>query len=279
MASLLILVWLLLTSVCARSEENDLIIEDVRGGNNKLSAKFSATPAYGHKIGLHLYASGKGFLVKTLRNRHLVSMQVLPDKKSQLVQILNTAFLQYNNEDYLIPRNLYGEANSVSDSRDIHAFVTKLQKNSALTQASNSAYRSAFRRLSGMAESRLILQASEALGEAGITGSSHPHMLPLYMFATRLPHAARQQQRRDWGSSSEQVGVQQCSRPKKNDCRGMCGYGCYCWKFVCGNCCFHRGCYEHDLCCVGRKYFSTRCLFLHAYGFSCARYSGYPRCL
>ena len=148
MASLLILVWLLLTSVYARSEENDLIIEDVRGGNNKLSAKFSATPAYGHKIGLHLYVTGKGFLVKTLRNRHLVSMQVLPDKKSQLIQILNTAFLQYNNEDYLIPRNLYGEASSVSDSRDIHAFVAKLQKNSALTQASNSAYRSALRHLS-----------------------------------------------------------------------------------------------------------------------------------
>ena len=95
-------------------------------------------------------------------------------------------------------RNLYGEANSVNDSRDIHAFVAKLQKNSALTQASNSAYKSAFRRLSGIAESRISLPASEAPGEAGITGSSHPHMLPLFMFATRLPHTARQQQRRGW---------------------------------------------------------------------------------
>eukprot|EP00118_Oscarella_pearsei_P016710 m.161309 g.161309 ORF g.161309 m.161309 type:complete len:328 (+) comp38815_c0_seq2:2296-3279(+) len=33
-----------------------------------------------------------------------------------------------------------------------------------------------------------------------------------------------------------------------NDCVGMCGKGCSCWKWVCGNCCFHRGCYQHDLC-------------------------------
>ena len=277
MASWLILVGLL-TCVCARSKENDLIL-DLRGGS-KLSAKFSEL-LNGHKIGVHLSASGQGFLVKTLANRHLVSMQVLPDKKSQLIKILNTAFLQSNNNDYLIPRNLYGEANSISDSRDIHTFVGKLQKNAARTQASNSAYKSAIRRLSGMQESRLILQASEALGDAGITGASHPHMLPLYMFATRLPQATRQQQRQgeDRRSPFEvRVGVQRCSRPKRDACNGMCGYGCYCWNFVCGDCCFHKGCYEHDLCCRG-NFLSPRCLFLPYYGFSCTHYSGYPRCM
>jgi hypothetical protein len=32
------------------------------------------------------------------------------------------------------------------------------------------------------------------------------------------------------------------------DCRGMCGPGCDCWSSVCGNCCWHQYCYDHDNC-------------------------------
>lgn len=34
-----------------------------------------------------------------------------------------------------------------------------------------------------------------------------------------------------------------------NNCLGMCGEGCKCWDWVCGDCCFHWGCYYHDLRC------------------------------
>ena len=61
-----------------------------------------------------------------------------------------------------------------------------------------------------------------------------------------------------------------------NRCEGMCGPSCWCWKWVCGNCCWNRGCYEHDLCC-GYDLLSTYCLL--PFGFSCSRYKGYPRCL
>jgi len=268
---------LLTSSVGVLSIERNLLLDR---GDNKLSAKFSVKyERYRNRIGVHLYASDKGFRVKSLRNRHLVSTQVLPDKKSHLIGILNTAFLQYNYNDYVIPRNLYGEAtNSITDPNTFRSFVKKLQQTSAQTQA-KSAYQVAFRRLSAMLESRAILQASEALGEAGITGSSHPYMLPLYMFATRLPHAARQQQQQDWRSLREEWASYQCKRPVENECRGMCGYGCNCWKLVCGDCCFHKGCYEHDICCIGSKYFTSRCLFPFYYGFKCDSYSGYSGCL
>ena len=67
-----------------------------------------------------------------------------------------------------------------------------------------------------------------------------------------------------------------CWRPKRNNCFGMCGKGCWCWKWVCGDCCWHRGCYEHDRCC-DHSFISTYCLT--PIGFSCGGFAGYPRCL
>ena len=64
--------------------------------------------------------------------------------------------------------------------------------------------------------------------------------------------------------------------PNSNKCLGMCGLSCWCWKWVCGNCCCNRGCYEHDLCCR-HSWLSTYCFL--PFGFSCSRYKGYPRCL
>ncbi len=37
--------------------------------------------------------------------------------------------------------------------------------------------------------------------------------------------------------------------PCKNSCFGMCGPGCTCWKWVCGDCCTHVGCLTHDVTC------------------------------
>ena len=68
-----------------------------------------------------------------------------------------------------------------------------------------------------------------------------------------------------------------CSRPKANTCRGMCGLGCWCWSWFCGDCCWHRGCYEHDICCnYGRL--TSYCATPFRYGFTCSKFGGYPRC-
>lgn len=34
---------------------------------------------------------------------------------------------------------------------------------------------------------------------------------------------------------------------REEGCIGMCGLGCKCAKKICGDCCFHRFCYQHDL--------------------------------
>ena len=45
------------------------------------------------------------------------------------------------------------------------------------------------------------------------------------------------------------------------DCKGMCGLGCWCWKRVCSDCCWHISCYGHDDCCERYGYWHSRCLF------------------
>jgi len=69
------------------------------------------------------------------------------------------------------------------------------------------------------------------------------------------------------------------SDPRDDECLGMCGPGCACWSFVCGDCCYNKLCLEHDKCCRHRA-FSSRCLLPFLYGLSCkGGFGGYPSCL
>ena len=67
-----------------------------------------------------------------------------------------------------------------------------------------------------------------------------------------------------------------CVTPTENDCRGLCGKGCLCWSWVCGDCCWHRGCYEHDLCCEKKPY-SSYCLA--PVSLSCSGFKDYLKCI
>jgi hypothetical protein len=40
------------------------------------------------------------------------------------------------------------------------------------------------------------------------------------------------------------------SYPNRSDnCFGMCGPGCECWSLICGDCCYHQVCADHDTFC------------------------------
>jgi len=66
--------------------------------------------------------------------------------------------------------------------------------------------------------------------------------------------------------------------PYNDNCLGMCGKGCSCWTWVCGDCCFHVGCDLHDLCCR-HDWWSTECVTPWVHSFSCSSFGGYPGCL
>jgi hypothetical protein len=94
---------------------------------------------------------------------------------------------------------------------------------------------------------------SRALGVRGITGSQFPASLAL--------HKAAKQSAQALGIEVEKLDTAQSlegyctSYPNSGDsCYGMCGSGCSCWSWVCGDCCYHYGCAVHDSWCREGKW-------------------------
>ena len=53
---------------------------------------------------------------------------------------------------------------------------------------------------------------------------------------------------------------QECPLGEEDGCVGMCGKGCRCWKWVCGDCCLWQGCHQHDRICE-TSFWSWECVF------------------
>ncbi len=95
---------------------------------------------------------------------------------------------------------------------------------------------------------------SRALGVRGITGSNFPSSLVL--------HKAARQSADALGISVEKLDTTQSlsgycqAYPNAGDqCYGMCGFGCSCWSWVCGDCCYHGGCAQHDSWCRNGQWY------------------------
>jgi len=97
-----------------------------------------------------------------------------------------------------------------------------------------------------MPEVRSLPFLSRALGAMGYDGMSYPSTLAMHQMGQQ---------------SADALGIQVdplpvapdkadfCARPTAHDCYGMCGPGCTCWSWVCGDCCYHGGCAKHDSWC------------------------------
>ena len=130
-------------------------------------------------------------------------------------------------------------------------------------------------------EVQLLKQAAEALGAEGVIGSDYPSILPFYLSILQLEkYKQRKTENRnstiedDSGSqilrkrSRRGVCLNTCPPCPDDDCYGLCGLACNCWRFLCGDCCRHLGCQEHDDCCRDR-FVQTSCLF--PFFFRCER--------
>lgn len=164
-----------------------------------------------------------------------------------------------------------------------------------------------------------LMKLSQALGEFGIYGNLSPCSLTLHftaMFISRklsineiqdkvdLESFDCAERRRNEGlrnskrlrrsvmreaENSRRVkgdgGVRmsrRCYSLEKNrddDCLAMCGRGCSCWKWVCGDCCYHQGCYEHDRCCRAKRSIKTLISCYIPVTFSCNSFPQYISCL
>jgi hypothetical protein len=96
---------------------------------------------------------------------------------------------------------------------------------------------------------------SRALGARGFTGRDFP--------ATMALHKIAKQSAKGLGIEVDPIQVQASSQEgyctaypnRSNSCYGMCGNGCSCWSWVCGDCCYHGGCAQHDNWCRQGKWY------------------------
>ena len=154
--------------------------------------------------------------------------------------------------------------------------------------------RLAFSALFSRPEMDTIVKMAQALGEAGIMGHKNQPALNFYGLALQYANMRADLQGRPEHSTApppqrpkrEEGGTLTCTKPGwfsldyetdcircpvGDDCSGLCGPMCSCWSYVCGDCCYHQGCYDHDMCCSGGlEYLNSECFFFLP--FNCTHY-------
>ncbi len=95
---------------------------------------------------------------------------------------------------------------------------------------------------------------SRTLGSMGITGSAFPASLALHKVARQSADALSINVE-PLAVTSDTASFCTAYPNAGNDCYGMCGPGCSCWSWVCGDCCYHSGCAKHDDWCRQGKWY------------------------
>ncbi|XP_065913799.1 uncharacterized protein [Dysidea avara] len=162
-----------------------------------------------------------------------------------------------------------------------HQYASHSQFDGPVSNDSKS-FDDAVKDLLGMEEGKLLEDASRAVGERGVIGRDTPAVMPFFMFAlkiTKLLDSYSTLQHSNTNEISETKAPRDkrffvaiynaarnyfrggCSRPIHEPyCKGRCGKGCDCWWWVCGDCCWHQACYDHDDCCERGGYYHWRCI-------------------
>lgn len=102
-------------------------------------------------------------------------------------------------------------------------------------------------------EMKQLPALSRALGVRGLTGSDFPAVLALHKIAQQAAMAFNVNVEKL--DTLQSKGAYCDAYPNSADsCYGMCGPGCSCWSWVCGDCCYHYGCAVHDSWCREGKW-------------------------
>lgn len=271
----LLLNFFIASSICVCGLEGEskgkLIIDLLR--EDRVDGSFSS-PQLG--CGIKFNATKSTLTLSTLSGQTLLSVeeQVGPVR---LVTLGNREFLQHREgseesetsiyvQDYAIPKY----HRSYSGTQDRETFVNLVGKLKKIDQDKHvRVLEKSVNRALSKCEMNLLSDAAITMGQRGITGVDYPSTLALYMTASRVAsrlvadvnnesnnndydHPHRERLKR-------QDCLSECPPCKSQKCLGMCGPRCTCWEWACGDCCYHKGCYYHDLCCSSRL-ISLACL-------------------
>ena len=95
---------------------------------------------------------------------------------------------------------------------------------------------------------------SRTLGAMGYTGSAFPASLALHKIARQSADALGIEVQ-PIAQTADENSYCTAYPNSWNNCYGMCGPGCNCWSWICGDCCYHYGCAVHDSWCREGKWY------------------------
>ena len=231
--------------------------------------------------GIRFTSTPQTLFIETIPGGEPLLSATEPVGSMRLVSIGSSVFIQSDEENSL-DYSIQGEQHNISEFRTDHEGLQRL-KNMAVETSENvhlKALSDSLRDLLSRPEVQLIEYAARAMGEEGINGQDSSSVLPFYLAALHLhkmQHAAfgSNHSMQDHhalqpnsftpnhlpmrGKRHSNSCFNTCPPCQDQQCLGLCGLNCHCWKLVCGDCCWHLGCYEHDLCCR-EKFIRTKCL-------------------
>ena len=174
-------------------------------------------------------------------------------------------------KDYYIPNYLQKEMRNRSANEIAFKFLDSLSSSYHSKELKRSVESFVSKRTTFF-----IIQSAYILGrDLNYTGLKYPSILSFYLIAHTLEgllsSAPESEQKCNLVSNYCSVAdddscFEECPPCPDLECLSLCGYGCSCWKWVCGDCCYHLGCYGHDICCR-ENFVQTKCLF--PTGFKC----------
>ena len=223
------------------------------------------------------------FKVSTIGGELVVVIIRPVETPMMMFEVNDTAFLTVKNEqgpndEYVIPEAYTNDMESIMMGFEAmtNEMLDKMDNETVIEKSHNS-----LESLTMSPQASLIIEAALALGDTGLTGADSQAAMKFYIIALKLQNARDSvdpaQNMQSYSSKSEsprqkRSHLQNCRnndatcrrgecpfRRGSNDCFGMCGKGCWCWSFVCGDCCIHNYCLTHDDCCANAGFFTFKC--------------------
>ncbi len=226
------------------------------------------------------------FKVSTIGGELVVLIIRPVNTPMMMFKINDTAFLMMENEqgpddEYIIPEAYTNDMELLMMGFEAmtNEMLDKMDNETVLEKSHDS-----LKSLTMSPQASLIIEAALALGDTGLTGVDSQAAMKFYTIALKFQNARNSvdpvQNMRNYSGKSESPRhkrsyYEECSNNDAtclsgtcpytrgdNKCFGLCGYGCYCWSIVCGDCCIHDYCWSHDLCCANAGFYTIKCFSL-----------------
>ena len=231
--------------------------------------------------------------IKNLDGEQLVSVTSLNKNSSLLWKILDYNIFFHGTAEQEGEEAEVMELALAPPGRNQRVLVQSLAQQE---ETNNEIKQAALNELLARRELDTIIDATHALGKAGVVGHENRAALNLYAVAMTL---AKFQNHRDsalgrqmqgneqsrtaarskreekktcskppllkpiwWAIPDKWFRCERCPLPEAEECEGLCGRMCDCWDWACGDCCYHQGCYDHDVCCGEHGMLHAKCMWV-----------------